>query len=190
MSDRCSRSRWWISVVVACVSTVVIGGSAARTALAEPSGPMVTRSPTLAAHGRSARQARPHAVYAELLGKGGLWGLGYDFQLLRHIAIGGVASTYTVGSREQIFTLSPYLTGYLAGSGRHRWFMQLGPQIIHLRRPSPVPEWPGTSSTGFGGELSTGYEFRGRALFRVFMMGAVGKGGAAPWLGMSLGFTL
>ncbi|MCC7000266.1 MAG: hypothetical protein IT370_37045 [Deltaproteobacteria bacterium] len=189
MSDRCSRSRWWIFVVVACVSTVVIDGSSAPDALADPTSPMVTRSPSLAGRG-NARQARPHAVYAELLGKGGLWGLGYDFQLLRHVAIGGVASTYTVGSREQVFTLSPYLTGYLAGAARHRWFMQLGPQIIHLRRPSPVPEWPGTSSTGLGGELSTGYEFRGSALFRVFVMGAVGKGGAAPWLGMSLGFTL
>jgi hypothetical protein len=172
------RSRGSVAAIVAVLGCLALPAAAQTLA----------KSPTLTR--RHAAPLRRHAAYIELLGKGGLWGLGYDFQLLGHVAIGGTASAYTVGAREQVFTLSPYLTGYLAGSARHRWFMQIGPQIVHLRRASPVPEWPGQSSTGLGGELSTGYELRGRVLLRLFVMGAVGRGGAAPWLGMSLGFTL
>ncbi|MBL9019190.1 MAG: hypothetical protein JNL83_33685, partial [Myxococcales bacterium] len=56
--------------------------------------------------------------------------------------------------------------------------------------PSPVPEWMGTSSTGVGTQLSAGFEHRSRAVLRVFVMGTIGRGGAAPWLGVDLGWAL
>ena len=134
--------------------------------------------------------ARPrrHAAYLELLGKGGLWGIGYDYQAWTRIALGGTGSI-SVMDGEQVTSLSPYATFYAVGRRRHRLFLQLGPQLVRVERSSPVPEWPGMSSTGLGGQLSMGYELRTRFLLRAFVMGAVGKGGAAPWLGVSLGFT-
>lgn len=132
---------------------------------------------------------RKHAVYLELLGKGGLWGAGYDYAIHRKIAIGGLASFY-VADGERVFSFSPYASLYVLGGKRHRWFVQGGPTVVHLQRPSPVPEWPGMSTTGVGAELSSGYELRTRVLFRAFAMGTYGKGGAAPWLGLSIGATL
>ena len=135
--------------------------------------------------------ARPHrhAAYLELLGKGGLWGVGYDYLVWPRLAVGGTVSYYPP-DREYVMSVSPYAAIYPLGGRRHRWFVQLGPQVVRLARPSPVPEWPGQSSTGVGAELSSGYELRTRVLFRAFAMGTVGKGGAAPWLGVSLGVTL
>jgi hypothetical protein len=133
---------------------------------------------------------RPHALYLEVLGKGGLWGLGYDYTLHPRVAVGATASFYVLDA-EQVFSLSPYLQAYLLGVSRHhRWFVQVGPQLAHLYTPSPVPEWPGTSATGIGGVLCSGYEYRARILVRVYAMGTVGKGGYAPWMGISLGWTL
>ena len=128
--------------------------------------------------------ARRHAAYLELLGKGGLWGIGYDYLAWPRLALGATASYAVVGG-EHVATLSPYAALYPAGGRRHRWLVQLGPQIVHLARPSPVPEWPGQSSTGVGGQLGTGYELRTRLLVRAFAMVTVGEGGLAPWLGVS-----
>jgi hypothetical protein len=68
--------------------------------------------------------------------------------------------------------------------------VQGGPQVIYVQTPSPVPEWPGSSATGLGGELCSGYEYRNHVLVRVFGMATIGKGGFAPWFGVSLGWSL
>jgi hypothetical protein len=130
-----------------------------------------------------------HAAYVELLGKGGLWGVGYDFQFHTRVAIGATASFYILNG-EEVYSFSPYLTAYVLGTGHHRWFVQGGPQLAYVYTPSPVPEWDGTSASGIGGELSSGYEFRSSVLVRVFAMGTAGQGGYAPWFGVSLGWTL
>jgi hypothetical protein len=132
---------------------------------------------------------RRHAVYLEVLGKGGLWGAGYDVHLSRRFACGATLSFYVL-DHERVTSLSPYLAAILAGGARHRWFAHAGPAFVHVATPSPVPEWPGTSRSGLGAELSSGYEYRDRLLVRVFGMATVGRGGAAPWLGASLGWTL
>lgn len=136
-----------------------------------------------------APQPRRHALYLELLGKGGLWGVGYDYTLTPRFALGGTASYYVLDG-EHVVSLSPYAALYPLANRRHRWFVHAGPQVVHLERPSPVPEWPGTRSTGVGAEVSTGYELRTRVLVRAFAMGTVGKNGFAPWIGGSVGFTL
>jgi hypothetical protein len=135
----------------------------------------------------SADEPRRHAVYAELFGKGGLWGLGYDAHLTKRIAIGAVASFYVLGG-DRYTTVSPYVAAYPLGD-RHRWFVQLGPQFVRRSTPSPVPEWDGMSENAFGGELSSGYEYRNGVLVRLYAMAAIGDR-FVPWIGASLGWTL
>jgi hypothetical protein len=157
---RCSRL-----LVVAALAASSVGG--ARHAAAEPR----------------------NTVYVEMLGKGGLWGAGYERHFAQRFAVGVAASFYVVDG-ERVTSFSPYLGANLLGRGRHRWFAHAGPQVVRVSIPSPVPEWDGTSTTGFGAELSTGWEYRNRVVVRVFGMAAVGEGGVAPWIGVSLGWSL
>lgn len=129
-----------------------------------------------------------HALYVELLGKGGTWGLGYTHQVHRRFAIGAVGS-FTLLSDQRMLTFSPSVTAYPLGVRAHRLFVDAGPQLVHLTTPSPVPEWMGTSETGIGAQVSTGYEYRGAVFARLFVMGVAGKSGVAPWLGMDLGWA-
>lgn len=142
-----------------------------------------------------ARAAAPsvpgrHAVYLEGLGKGGLYGLGYDYHVHPRVAFGGVVSYYELRG-EHVFAAAPYVGVNLIGVQRHRWFAHFGPLFMLLYTPSPVAawEWAGRSESGVAVELSTGYEYRNRILLRVALMGTAGKGGVAPWLGISLGWA-
>jgi len=131
------------------------------------------------------------AVYVEAFGAGGLWGVGVDHRIHSRWALGAVGGG---GSSEDQSYLS--LTPYAAvdvlrsRSGHHAWLVDAGAQLAHVWNESPVPEWDGTSQTGVGGMLSSGYEYRNRILFRVFAQTVFGKGGIAPWLGADIGMTL
>ncbi len=129
-------------------------------------------------------------VYVEMLGKGGLWGAGYEVQPRSWLAFGGVGSYYELGG-DRYATLSPYAAVYPLRRGHHGWYVQLGPQLVHRSTPSPVPEWSGMSTTAFDVELSTGYEHRSTrgVVARVGAMIEVGER-VAPWLGASLGWAL
>jgi hypothetical protein len=148
-----------------------------------------------AAGANAASQAEPlsieasprNVVYLELLGKGGVWGLGYE-RLLGNAVATGAALSFSVAGSETVISASPYLGVYPFAEGRHRWFLHAGPQAVHSRTRSNVPEWPGTSSTRFGAQLSTGYERRGPLVFRAYGMLVAGDGGLAPWTGLSLGW--
>ena len=129
-----------------------------------------------------------HTVYLELFGKGGLWGVGYDFHVHPKIAVGATGS-FLAHDDERQLSLSPYVTLYPVGI-RHRLFVQAGPQLVHVTQMSPVPEWPGRQDTGVGAEVGSGYELRGRVVFRAFAMATIGKQGASPWVGLSLGVAL
>lgn len=132
---------------------------------------------------------RRHAAFVELLGKGGAWGLGYDFQLSQRFDVGAVASFAPLDG-QRLYTLSPYLGVTLAGSaGHHHWFAEAGPQLERLVTPSPVPEWKGMTSTDVGAEVSSGYEYRDHFLFRIYGEAIAGARGVAPWAGISLGWT-
>jgi hypothetical protein len=141
-----------------------------------------------AAPPREAEAERDTAVYAEVLGKGGLWGVGFDYRLRRRIFVGAVVSTYHLEG-EWVAAFCPYFGYHIIRSGHHAWFADVGPRLVHTWSDSDVPEWDGSSSTGVGNGLSTGYEYRGRLLARVYIEGVVGKGGALPWLGASVGFA-
>ncbi len=137
---------------------------------------------------RRATREPSQAIYAELFGKGGLWGLGYERRLGSHLSIGAVASFYSLDG-QRVLSFSPYLGVRIARSGPHSWFADLGPNVVHTWTPSPVPEWDGDSATGVGGGLSSGYEYRARISLRVFAHGAFGKGGVLPWLGGGVGWA-
>lgn len=128
-----------------------------------------------------------HAAYVEVLGKGGLWGLGYDYQLTRRLAVGSVGSYYVLGG-DHFATLSPYVAAYPLRGARHGWFVHAGPQLVHRATPSPVPEWSGASATTLDLELSTGYEYRGRVILHVYGMTAIGDR-VVPWIGAGIGWS-
>ena len=162
-------------VVVAAVCV-----AATQSARAEPERTSPEATPV------SSRPSTTPAIYLEGLGKGGLWGLGYGYQLSERWALGAVASAWTLDG-QRVYTATPFVTLYPLGTERHRLFVDVGPQVIRVSTPSPVPEWMGTSSTGVGGQVSLGYERRGPLLVRVFAMAVAGDKGIAPWLGVDMG---
>lgn len=132
--------------------------------------------------------SRPHVVYVDALGRGGLWGLGYEYMAWKRFALGVTGSFYQLDD-ERYITLSPYLSYYPLSLEKHRWYMQLGPQFIRESTVSPVPEWNGIASSHFSGAFTTGYEYRSRFLLRVYGMAIVGSSGVLPWTGASVGWT-
>lgn len=140
----------------------------------------------LVSHTSSAE--RRNDLYFEVLGKGGLWGLGYVRHIAPRVQLGAVGSGVSLEG-ERAVTFNPYLGFYIVHHGRSAWFADLGAQFAHVWSVSPVPEWSGSSDSGVGGFLSTGYEFRSRVIVRVFVHGVAGKGGVLPWLGAGVGWA-
>jgi hypothetical protein len=141
-----------------------------------------------AARARRAADPAPHALYVDVLGKAGLWGIGYDWQFRRRFAVGAAAS-YDSFDGDRITTLAPYVAAYPIERGHHRGFLQLGPSLSRRTTPSPVPEWSGMTTSRIGAELCAGYEYRNRFLFRAYAMASQGDH-LVPWLGGSFGWTL
>ena len=137
---------------------------------------------------REARAQPSNAVYVEALGRGGLWGVGYDHRFLDRL-LGGIVAGGGSFADERYVSLSPYLGIHIARYGRSAWYADGGPQFAHVWADSTIPEWEGMSTSGVGAIFSTGYEFRSRVLFRLFVQAALGKGGVLPWAGADIGFT-
>jgi hypothetical protein len=160
--------------------------TATATASADP-GPQRdapapgTRAPATSSPAR-------HAVYVDLLGRAGLWGLGYDYQPRRWLGFGAAASFYILDG-DRFSTIAPYAALYPIARGAHSAFLQLGPSASRRTTPSPVPEWDGMSTTQLGAALCAGYEYRRGVLFRAYAMASKGDH-LVPWLGVSLGWTL
>lgn len=134
-----------------------------------------------------AEPSADHAIYVDVLGKAGLWGLGYDWRH-RWFAIGATASYFSFDG-DRITNFAPYVAAYPIGRGRHHGFIQLGPTVSRRTTPSPVAEWDGMTTTQLGGELCAGYEYRNHVLFRGYAMVSKTEH-VMPWLGVSLGWTL
>ncbi len=164
----------WSSLLALCLA-LATAHAEPRESLAPPGSP--TSQATISSR---------HSLYVEVFGKGGLWGLGYGYQLSKRWALGAVASFWVLDG-QRVATASPFVTLFPLGTERHRAFVDLGPQVVRVSTPSPVPEWMGTSSTGVGGELSAGYAYHGPVLVRAFAMLAAGQRGVGPWLGVDVG---
>jgi hypothetical protein len=166
----------------------------APTEPTEPTEPAAPADPaelaTIVAAPASLPAPRParHAIYLELLGKAGLWGAGYDWQVHPRFAIGAAASYYSFDG-DHVTTFAPYVAAYPLERGHHRGFVQLGPSAVRRTTPSPVPEWRGMTTTKLDAELCAGYEYRNGVLVRLYAMASQGDH-VAPWLGASLGWTL
>jgi hypothetical protein len=134
------------------------------------------------------RQIRPNAVYGELLGKGLIYSVGYDYMMLRYLGIGACFSYLKPAT-----FISPYVSFYPVGGRYSALFFQGGVQVVHINEPptSLLPDliWDENTKRGFhlGGQLSIGYEYRSGFLFRVALMAWFDKEDVMPWPGVTLG---
>lgn len=127
-------------------------------------------------------------VYVEALGKGGLYGVGYERTMTSRLAL-GVAGSFAVIRDQHLTTVSPYVHGTLIRGTRHALFTELGATFVHSRLPSPVDDWDGMSDSGAGGFASLGWERTGRHIVvRTSASVVAGEGGVAPWLGVAIGY--
>ena len=136
---------------------------------------------------KTAEPPSRHLIYFELLGKGGLYGIGYEYTIAPWLGFGGAAS-YAELRDQQLFTVSPYLHFTPLAGKRHALFAELGGILAHSRVPSPVMSWDGVSDTGGGGFVSLGWEYhRKHVVLRTSGALVVGEGGFAPMLGFAIG---
>lgn len=136
----------------------------------------------------AADDARPNTVYLELFGGGTVYGIGYERALTPRFGVGAVVSAAWIDG-ERILSLAPYLAARLVGDGAHRWFAHAGPQVVDRAIGSPVPGWDGARDTAVAAQLATGYELRTRVVLRGFVQMTAGRGGVAPWVGLSAGLS-
>jgi len=138
---------------------------------------------------KSVEPAAPskNLFYAELGGKAGLYGVGYERTLTSRLSL-GVAASYVVLREQQIATAAPYVHATIVRGTRNALYTELGAALVHSRLPSPVDDWDGMSDTGGGGFASLGWERATRHLvLRTSGSVVVGEGGVAPWLGFAIG---
>jgi hypothetical protein len=129
-----------------------------------------------------------HLIYAEVLGKGGEYGLGYESTLMPWLSIGAAAS-FAVIRDQQLFTIAPYLHATLVRRRAHALYTELGAVLAHSRIASPVADWSGMSDTGSGGFASLGYEHAtAHLVLRASASIAAGEGGTGPMIGFSIGW--
>lgn len=129
-----------------------------------------------------------HLVYGELLGKGGLYGVGYEYLMAPRFSVGAAAS-FSVVRDQQVTTVAPYLHVTILQGKRNALFTEIGAILAHTHVPSPVAGWDGMSDTGSGGYLSVGWERGTRHLVLRASGGVVaGEGGLGPMVGFTIGF--
>ena len=129
-----------------------------------------------------------HLVYAEVGGKAGLYGLGYEHTITPRLAL-GVAGSYLVLRDQTLATIAPYVHGTIRRGARSTLFGELGAALVHSRVPSPVDDWDGMTDTGGGGFASIGWErtVRRHLVLRATGSIVVGEGGVSPWIGFAVG---
>ena len=138
----------------------------------------------------AAASADNHLVYGEVLGKAGLYGVGYEYELVDRLAVGAAAS-FAIVSDQQVTTFAPYVHGTIVGGRRHHLFGEFGAVIAHSKLPSPVMGWDGMSDTGGGSFASLGWERRSEHLvLRASASLVLGEGGVAPMAGFVIGLPL
>ncbi len=138
---------------------------------------------------KSVAPAEPskNLFYAEVGGKAGLYGIGYERALTSRLSL-GVAGSYIVLRDQHIATAAPYVHATIVRGERNALYADLGAALVHSRIPSPVPDWDGMTDTGGGGFASIGWErFSRHLVFRTSGSIVVGEGGVAPWLGFAIG---
>jgi hypothetical protein len=133
------------------------------------------------------KEASPHLVYVEALGKGGLYGVGYERALLPWLSLGG-AGSWSALRGQHVTTLAPYAHATVLGRGHHALFGELGAIVARSSIASPVMDWDGLTTWGGGGFANLGYEHASRhVVLRASAGVVVGRGGAQPMVGFAIG---
>ncbi|CAN5681277.1 hypothetical protein BH11MYX1_BH11MYX1_08130 [soil metagenome] len=128
-----------------------------------------------------------HVVYAEVLGKAGEYGLGYEHAIAPRLSL-GVAGSYALIRDQQLVTIAPYLHLTLASRHAHSVFAEVGAAFVHSHVPSPVANWDGMTDDGGGGFISLGYQHTTqRFVVRATTSAMVGEGGVGPAIGFTVG---
>lgn len=134
----------------------------------------------------SAEESKPHLVYGEVLGKAGLYGLGYEHTLNGRLSLGG-AFSYAPINDQKVTTLAPYLHVRMFGH-RNQMFGEVGAVLSRSHLPSPVTGWSGMDENGFGALASLGWERRTEHLvLRLSGSLVYGTGGLVPVVGFMFG---
>jgi hypothetical protein len=149
---------------------------------------------------------RSNAISLELLGRGGLYGVSYDREIIESIALGAGFSKWSlgdVGSGTISVLAIPVYGNYYFGSRKHRAFLTAGAAWCRVtvnldgvfdglfgvptEEVSTGPE----TATFLIGTAGGGYEFRGDGgfLFRLSFYAMVARESVAPFGGLSLGYA-
>ncbi len=138
----------------------------------------------------TSRMLPRNAVSLELLGRGILYSLNYDYLIQDNIAIGAGFSNITLsaGTSSASATFIPLYGNYYFTGGNHRWFGTGGMTLIHTT--GKIDSESKVSGTGLAAIFGAGYEYRGDSgfLFRINPYLFVGKA-RGVWLGTSLGYA-
>jgi hypothetical protein len=152
---------------------------------------LAAADPDLVATSVEADHPSSSLVYVEALGKAGPYGVGYEHAITERISLGFEGSADRL--REQnLATAVPYVHVTPLRHGPHALFGELGVEFAYSKIESGVARWMGTSSTAIGGVAAAGYQrdFGKRFVLRIALEVLAGKGGAAPWGGISFGAKL
>lgn len=133
--------------------------------------------------------SRKNAISIELLGRGGIYTINYDYAFGNDVAAGlGLAtwSASTTGANVTLFII-PVYANYYFSSGASRPYLTGGLDIV---TGSGALDTSTFSGTGAVAVLGGGYEYRsdGGFLFRAAPYIFVGAK-LAFWIGLSFGFT-
>ena len=137
---------------------------------------------------QTTRITRPNAVYVELLGRGFIYGVGYDHTLFKWLGLGGSFSYFKLGEVSTVF-INPYANFYPVGGQRNSLLMQLGTSFAYFghRHDFFMPVWDQDEGFDFSASIGIGYEYRRAFLFRVMLYGLFSEEGIYPWLGFTFG---
>lgn len=125
----------------------------------------------------------------EALGKAGPYGVGAEGSISPRLSL-GVEGSYEHLRQQELATVVPYVHVEPLRRGGNALFGELGVEVAYSKLESGVARWMGTSTTGVGGIASIGYEraLGKKLVARIAINLLAGKGGAAPWGGISLGW--
>lgn len=145
-------------------------------------------SPTAHAEESPGPGPRLHQAYAEVGGRGGLYGLGLERYLAPRVHLGITAAGHRI-TDETTWVVSPYLGLTPASRGHHALFVDVGPRWVRKRMVSTLANWQSPAITTISAAASAGYRYENRIVLRAFAMVDVGPAGSSPWLGTSMGFA-
>ena len=132
------------------------------------------------------RTAQRFSIYAELLGKTFLWGLGFDVNITSWLGLGVSGSYYSIFDWK-LGLVAPYVNIYPVGNQKHAMLIQAGPEIA-FASSGGIWIWSEEKSSAYVfGQVSVCYEYRNHFLARPGLTFFFNQYGFIPWFGASLG---